>query len=55
MGEYEKDFVLRQAKDIAKALGKFVEQDSLYEIIQLDKESTSPQDKDKNAELIDKP
>lgn len=38
MAEFEKDFMLRQAKDLAKGLGAFLEKDSIDEILQLDQQ-----------------
>lgn len=40
MAEFEKDFVVRQAKDLAKSLGGFLTQDTVDEILQ-----TNEQDK----------
>lgn len=40
MAEYEKDFIMRQAKDLAKGLGNFLEQESIDQIIDLGQESS---------------
>ena len=36
MAEYEKDFIMRQSKDLAKSLSKFLEQDSIDQILDVD-------------------
>lgn len=36
MAEYEKDFIMRQSKDLAKGLSKFLEQDSIDQILDVD-------------------
>ena len=38
MVEFEKDFVMRQVKDIAKGLRGFLTEDSIDEILQVDQE-----------------
>lgn len=40
MAEYEKDFIMRQAKDLAKGLGNFLEQESIDQIIDLGQDSS---------------
>ena len=37
MAEYEKDFIMRQSKDLAKGLSQFLEQDSKHNKVNLDK------------------
>lgn len=49
MPEFEKDFVLRQAKDLAKSLGGFLTQDSIDEILQMDEKEADP----KNEESVE--
>ena len=36
MAEYEKDFIMRQSKDLAKGLSQFLEQDSIDQILDVD-------------------
>ena len=43
MAEFEKDFMLRQAKDLAKGLGSFLEQESIDEILKMDQVSNQKQ------------
>lgn len=43
MAEFEKDFMLRQAKDLAKGLGSFLEQESIDEILKMDQASNQKQ------------
>ncbi len=50
MAEYEKDFLMRQAKDIAKGLSQFLEQDAIDQILDVDQESTQKQQLDKFIE-----
>ncbi|MGG5318774.1 hypothetical protein [Enterococcus sp. AZ072] len=50
MAELEKDFMLRQAKDLAKGLGKFLEQESIDEILQMDQASNQKQPLDQFIE-----
>lgn len=38
MAEFEKDFMLRQAKDLAKGLSSFLSKDSVDEILHLDQQ-----------------
>ncbi|GCF95917.1 hypothetical protein NRIC_38080 [Enterococcus florum] len=40
MTEYEKDFIMRQAKDLAKGLGNFLEQESIDQIIDVGQDSS---------------
>ncbi|MHC5250000.1 hypothetical protein [Enterococcus sp. LJL90] len=39
MAEYEKDFILRQHKDLAKALSAFLEDTSVDDIMQWEQEN----------------
>lgn len=43
MAEFEKDFMLRQARDLAKGLGSFLEQESIDEILKMDQASNQEQ------------
>ncbi|MDT2599789.1 hypothetical protein P7D85_08390 [Enterococcus hulanensis] len=36
MAEYEKDFIMRQSKNLAKGLSQFLEQDSIDQILDVD-------------------
>jgi hypothetical protein len=49
MPEFEKDFILRQTKELAKGLGKFLEQDSVDEILQYEQETSQSKDKEKES------
>ncbi|MGM0212906.1 hypothetical protein [Enterococcus sp. AZ109] len=50
MAEYEKDFVMRQAKDLAKGLSQFLEQDAIDQILDVNQESTQKKQLDKFIE-----
>ncbi|MBP1039486.1 hypothetical protein I6N95_00560 [Vagococcus sp. BWB3-3] len=40
MAEFEKDFIMRQTKDMAKALAKFMEKDDVDDLLKLDEKHT---------------
>lgn len=46
MAEFEKDFMLRQAKDLAKGLGAFLEDDSLDELLEMDQQKQAKRELD---------
>lgn len=50
MPEFEKDFVLRQAKNLAKSLGGFLSQESIDEILQVDEQNGEQQKLDELTE-----
>lgn len=51
MAEYEKDLIMRQAKDLAKGLGRFLEQESIDQIINIDQESSNKNKEKKKVQL----
>lgn len=44
MAEFEKVFIMRQTKDMAKALAKFREKDAVDDVLQMDEKQTDQTD-----------
>lgn len=52
MAEYEKDFMLRQAKQMADLLGSFMDKESVEDIMEMDQEQGQKLRQEKHKQLI---
>lgn len=52
MPEYEKDFMLRQAKQMADLLGSFMDKESVEDIMEMDQEQGQKLKQEKHKQLI---
>ncbi|MBL1227423.1 hypothetical protein [Enterococcus sp. BWR-S5] len=53
MAEYEKDFMLRQAKQMADLLGSFMDKESAAEIIEFEQEQGQTVKNEKHQHLLE--
>lgn len=52
MPEYEKDFMLRQAKQMADLLGSFMDKESVEDIMEMDQEQGQKLKQEKHKQLV---